>query len=352
MRFKELSILLALSTALMVGCDDDSKASDSQQQDQNQEQPNPDQSDQGNNDSNDQGDNDSNDQGGGEPECTSNKCLVSYEEYKAGDELNASYMKCVDNHYVLSECENGTVCIGGSCIDVSGLGESDGCLDQDGNKFPDGTGYCTENGEHAIVCKNGKMTVFTCKQPCSNNEDTGIVSCPKEAAEEETVEKECNPKTYVPTCFNDGANVRVCQKGFVNVWSCNNSDCNVDESNAITCSHVDAEGALHTGGTIGDDCSWTDYTETCGTSDWGPYAVQCIGGKVDVAACGTCTPDEGAKTVTCDGTPECDPSADNAADVFCINENSAIAYCTYSNYWTISRCDNCSKDRIAACMLE
>jgi len=356
---KKLSLLLAISAALLAGCDDDDK---------NNSKPKPqlpgeESSDAGNPSANpgiseDPGQSTDNpgqstdNPGAKEDEdqtCSHNFCMVTYEDYKnEGEELSASYMSCENGSYVLRECEGDTVCVGGSCIE-NNFGSTDGCY-ENGNKLPDGTGYCTENGEHAIVCKNGKVTVFTCKQPCSSDEDTGIVNCPKEAAPEET-EKECNAKTYVPTCINGGANALVCQKGVVNTWSCNNNDCNVDAKGAITCSHIDAEGALHTGGTIGDDCSWTDYVQTCGKSDLGPFAVTCYAGKVEVTPCGTCTANDDGKTVSCTGDPACDSQSSDAAELFCMNNDSVLGYCTYDDVWEVSACASCSTNKLA-CMMQ
>ncbi len=346
---KKLSILLAISAALFAGCDDDN---DKNKSNSNHKPQLPGQE-------NNIFDDKPGATPGPEPEkptpgdlenepCTHNLCMVSYEDYKLeGEALSSSYMACENGAYVLRECEGDKVCVGGSCVEDN-FGSTDDCSAGDEN-LPDGTGYCTENGEHAIVCKAGKVTVFTCKEPCSVGEDN-IVNCPKEKAPG-IIEKECNPKTYVPTCINGGANALVCQKGQINTWSCGNNDCNVAADGAITCSHIDVEGALHKGGTIGDDCSWTDYTETCGKSDLGPFSVTCFAGKVAVTPCGICVPNEDGKTVSCTGEPACDSQSDDAATLYCMNNNSVLGYCTYDDVWEVTACASCSSQK-EACMMQ
>lgn len=284
------------------------------------------------------------------PDCL-DQCVVDPEGKTIDpgkDGLNwDKYHACVNgNHAAMeSSCNAGQICLYGGCTDS--FSENDSCEDAVG------TGFCTADLMHAVVCgKNGKKTIWTCKAPCSVQED-GIVDCPKE---EIKYEEQC-PDNYQANCYNDNNNVHVCIKHQIVSWECYQGTCSVDAGNQVFCpknAGIAGLGGIESGGTYGDMCNVKTYQEECIDKY---YARICDeDGYVRIKPAGDCKiSSTNPKKVEFSTAAVCDTS--NYMP-FCINNGQAIGFCAYDNMEDLStgiykaaQCPNCSSEqRAEECM--
>ena len=271
-------------------------------------------------------------------ECTKNVC----------DENDPSKLKkCENGKFVETLCAEGEVCEGGGCMKQFTIGEE--CGDADG------FGKCTADRANAIVCHKGKITRYTCAEPCTDGED-GFVDCSKKATKP-PVEKECKDSEFVPECSPDKSSVKLCQHGKFTTWNCADNSCAVDSKGGITCDRVPPDGALTEGGTYGDPCDPKRYQEKCIDKY---YALICDSDYVvRVKPAGDCAPDsKNPLKVVYTKSASCDPETQIMP--FCINDGKAIGYCAYlkdgdstQGEFLAAQCANCtSEERAEECMRE
>ena len=269
-------------------------------------------------------------------ECTSDVCQDSTTILTCdGGKLGATKL-----------CGVGEVCEGGGCMTAFTIGES--CDEGDG------VGKCTADGQNAIVCHKGKVTRYTCKEPCQDDEETGIVDCPKKSSA--TTEKECNAKTYVPVCSSDRSSVQVCVKGEIQTWQCANQSCSVDAKGEITCPREVDPDALTSGGTYGDPCDGSKYQEACIDQY---YALICdYDNIVRIKPAGDCKiSSDNPLKVSYSTAATCNAETDYMP--FCINNGQAIGFCAFTSddtgdaVYKAAQCKGCDgEERAKECMME
>ncbi len=255
------------------------------------------------------------------------------------------YHACVNESIStgLTSCDTGKICLYGGCVDS--FSEKDTCEDAAG------TGYCTADLMHAVVCAgSGKKTIWTCKAPCSVGSD-GIVDCPKD---EPKYDNQCE-NDYKANCYNDNNNVHVCVNHQIESWDCYGGSCSVDANNVVSCpknAGIAGLGGIESGGTYGDMCNTKKYKEACIDNY---YARICDkDGYVRIKPAGDCKETSGNKVeysvpASCDTTQYMP---------FCINNGKAIGFCAYDNpddltvgVYKAAQCPSCNSVADAeACM--
>ena len=123
-----------------------------------------------------------------EPEkiaCTHDVCSIDYQDVLDGnaENLGLEYLPCIEGFLgEVQSCPDNQVCIDGGCMDSFVIGDKEACKIDPNDEFTlayeNDHGQCTANGNYSVVCRYGKITVRSCKQPCEMAYDE-YARCPQ-----------------------------------------------------------------------------------------------------------------------------------------------------------------------------